>query len=429
MKKILLPLFLLCPLFLSANDTSGTVLPTGNIQFNKQDGIKMSVEALRIRQGEVEVNYLFENTTDKDITTQVFFPLPKQDFIRPYMDDYFHDHAFNFKLWVNGEEQKYEYKISIYQQYNDGDTVYDNRDITEHVWPVLKDKIKTPDSIITEGRLDDILSALPETQIKALAEQKFITYDFFYEDSDDEQSKGKKWQSAGKWNKAVTFYWEQTFPAGKTVWVKHTYTPASFGNSVGAPNNDCMEYQSKNFEEYDKFITAQRKKYGMDGNEGYFYFGVDDYMEYILTTANNWQGGIGSFNLMVESAAGAVGCLNNEPFMIDKAFFARNLKNFSPQGNIGVEYIYGQNATGEIIPGAVDVPRKLPDGSYQLYRVGGPANVRAKPVNGKVTGKLADKTYAWAKETTGTEGWYFVVQNNVSGYTFKDNLITVFEQK
>ena len=50
-------------LYAYANDTSGTVLPTGGVVFEKQDGIKMKTEALYIRPGQIEVNYLFENTT------------------------------------------------------------------------------------------------------------------------------------------------------------------------------------------------------------------------------------------------------------------------------------------------------------------------------------------------------------------------------
>ena len=77
MNKLLfiLLLFLSC-MSSRANDTAGYVLPTGGVVFEKQDGIKMKTEALYIRPGQIEVNYLFENTTDKDITTQVFFPLP-----------------------------------------------------------------------------------------------------------------------------------------------------------------------------------------------------------------------------------------------------------------------------------------------------------------------------------------------------------------
>ena len=85
MKKLLF-ILLICLFCMSAraNDTSGTVLPTGGVVFEKQDGIKMKTEALYIRPGQIEVNYLFENTTDKDITTQVFFPLPQMPAVETF---------------------------------------------------------------------------------------------------------------------------------------------------------------------------------------------------------------------------------------------------------------------------------------------------------------------------------------------------------
>jgi hypothetical protein len=63
---------ILCAVNVYANDGSGIILPTGDIQLTKTDGIKMELEALLIT-GKIEVNYIFENITDKDITTTVFF--------------------------------------------------------------------------------------------------------------------------------------------------------------------------------------------------------------------------------------------------------------------------------------------------------------------------------------------------------------------
>ncbi len=71
MRKLIIALFFVVSVSSSVytNDTAGYVLPTGGVVFEKQNGIKMQTEALYIRPGQIEVNYLFENTTDKDITT------------------------------------------------------------------------------------------------------------------------------------------------------------------------------------------------------------------------------------------------------------------------------------------------------------------------------------------------------------------------
>ena len=98
--------FIITSLSIYANDTSGTILPTGGVVFEKQDGIKMKVEALYIRPYQIEVNYLFENTTGKDITTQMFFPLPEMPAVEEYLGDESHD--YKFKLWVNDKQKQYQ---------------------------------------------------------------------------------------------------------------------------------------------------------------------------------------------------------------------------------------------------------------------------------------------------------------------------------
>lgn len=110
------------PLALFPNDTAGTILPTGGVVFEKQDGIKMQTEALYIRPGQIEVNYLFGNTTDKDITTQIFFPLPDMPAVEEYLGDEAHD--FKFELWVNGKPKTYQTHWAVIQN---------NQDITSDV--------------------------------------------------------------------------------------------------------------------------------------------------------------------------------------------------------------------------------------------------------------------------------------------------------
>ena len=117
MNKLLFVLLICLPCMSArANDTAGYVLPTGGVVFQKQDGIKMKNEALYIRPGQIEVNYLFENTTDKDITTQVFFPLPPIAAVADYYG-YTREalHQFHFKLWVNGKPKKYQTVFNLKQ--------------------------------------------------------------------------------------------------------------------------------------------------------------------------------------------------------------------------------------------------------------------------------------------------------------------------
>ena len=112
MKKFIL--FISCALFGSifavANDTAGQLLPTGEIRFEKQDGIVLKHEALLLSDT-VTVDYLFENITDKPVETTVFFPIPTIGPVEPYYTEY--PHNFEFRVWSNGKEIKH-IKISLY---------------------------------------------------------------------------------------------------------------------------------------------------------------------------------------------------------------------------------------------------------------------------------------------------------------------------
>ena len=151
MKNILIALFFVVfvPSFSYANDTSGYVLPTGGVVFEKQDGLKMQVEALYIRPKQIEVNYLFENTTDKDITTQMFFPLPQMPAVEEYLGDEAQD--YKFKLWVNGKTKPYQTHWTVTQN---------DKDITNDVSILFY----RPEEVITDQQLAKRIQTLPEKQ-------------------------------------------------------------------------------------------------------------------------------------------------------------------------------------------------------------------------------------------------------------------------
>ena len=90
----------MCADFAAANDSFGQVLPTGEIQLKKQDGIVLKHEALLLSDT-VTVDYLFENITDKPIEIDVFFPIPT---VGPIIDYHDRPHDFKFRVWTNGQE-------------------------------------------------------------------------------------------------------------------------------------------------------------------------------------------------------------------------------------------------------------------------------------------------------------------------------------
>lgn len=58
-----------------ANNSSAE-LATGGLVFTKSDDIEMQSEDLFISMKEVRVQYHFYNRSDRDISTQIAFPMP-----------------------------------------------------------------------------------------------------------------------------------------------------------------------------------------------------------------------------------------------------------------------------------------------------------------------------------------------------------------
>ncbi len=383
--------FILISLSVYANDTAGSILPTGGVAFKKQDGIKMQVEALYIRPYQVEVNYLFENTTDKDIAAQMFFPLPQMPAIEQYLGD--ESHNYNFQLWINGEPKPYQTHWSITQN---------ERDITQDVAVLFKQ----PEEVITDQKLAMRIYKLPEDMRKQLQDKKIIEWDWTL---DREEGEIQTWIPFHdiEWKKQISYSWEQNFPAHKTLSIRHTYTPTAIYNNVGTPFSKCINEKEEPYKSF-AYIPEEENAYSIP------HLQARNYLQYILTTANNWQGAIENFNLLVESPLKSVGCFDGQPFYGEQ-YYTVNRQNYTPQSDLSAEFL----VKGELYL------HKTQQTTPALYRIDGPANLRDKP-NGKVIGQLADKTYVWAWPDEKKEKWYPVRQNDLSGYTHKQNLIKVF---
>lgn len=391
-KKILsLLVFILLNLSIYANDTAGTILPTGGIVFEKQDGIKMKVEALYIRPWKVEVNYIFENTTDLDITTQVFFPLPKMPAVEQYWGEETHD--YHFKLWVNGNPQKVQTHWTITQN---------DKDITQYVFFLFW----RPEEVITEQKLSQRLHMLfPELRQK-LIEENIIEWGWTL-DRDEQEVQNWKMPDNASWKKQVSYSWEQTFPAQKTVSIRHVYIPTAIHNSAGYPYSKCIDFKSSVYRKFALFPEDEPEY-----TDQHLY--ARNYLEYILTTANNWQGPIENFNLLIESPLKSVGCFDGKAFYAENQF-AVNRRDYTPRWDLSAEFLVNRTTS---------LPQTNPDTPI-LYRVDGPANVRQNP-NGKIIGQFANDTYVWVWPNEEEGNWHLVMQNQIRGYTHKQNLIKVF---
>lgn len=397
MKKLVFLFLILCGFMPArANDTAGYVLPTGGVVFQKQDGIKMRTEALYIRPGQIEVNYLFENTTDNPITTAVCFPLPPISAVLDYYTDYLDaTHQFRFKLWVNGKEQLYQTQFSLQQH---------GRPV-----PSFASKIwKYPEESLDEATFHQRFLALSPAERQTLIDGKYIYWGYMLvlNKQTGESGEQEGWLMSDRhdtlWEKQITYSWEQTFPPHKTITVRHTYTPSYKTINTGAPFSKCIEGNSPAYQLFSAPAAQGEKR-----------LAAQNYLEYILTTAQNWQGPIGHFNLLIESPLKSVGCFDGGPFYA-KQFYAINRPNYTPERDLSVDFLDNKSVLGY-------QPKYAP----VLYRVNGPAKLRSTP-HGKTLGKLENNTYIWGWPGKKQGKWIPVLQNQFSGYAHQKNLIQVF---
>lgn len=398
MKKNLLHILVLlfvCAGFAVANDTSGQLLPTGEIRFEKQDGIVLKHEALLLSDT-VTVDYLFENITDKPVETTVFFPIPTIGPINPNYTE--HPHDFKFRVWTNGKEIKPELSRKVTLNGTDVTKYFNLMGIDTYYKAITNDPGYNHE-VFTN--IVEPLRKLPIEEQKKLEELGMLAKGCI-EDEDGKCANNPDIYHLGPnpyylayehYKQEVMYYWKQTFPPHKIIHVRHEYKPSIFGNSIGAASD------------------AVGKIVGTYSESGKMWYESS----YIITTANNWKTPIEKFNLLVWGRLGAAISTYNENHeqtfvrISPKNYLLETKQDFVPVSEISFEL-------------ASDYGGKLPKIIPQLYRVDGPANVRSKP-NGKKIKTLENGYYIWAYPAD-KKGWFAVLlDEETTGYTHKDNLI------
>ncbi|CAN5896721.1 DUF4424 domain-containing protein [soil metagenome] len=273
----------------AAND-SASELAAGGLVLVKTDAISMQREDLTLSPSEVRVRYEMRNDTGQPVTLRVAFPMPEVPSdspagkttstgghniaIKPVTDANF----MQFRVWADQRELTPEIEVQA--------LLPGGPDIA----PALREigglpLVLQPGTFLLE---DKTLPA--ETRRKLQALEAFEALD----------------ATAFRlpWTTHVTFHWMQTFAPGVTV-IEHSYRPIlgerllvieDNGRLVGSGGEDpvhafCIDPAT------DQAIRAadKRLKAGKtDATVLAFTLG------YILKTARNWRGPIGTFHLVLQ---------------------------------------------------------------------------------------------------------------------------------
>jgi Domain of unknown function (DUF4424) len=256
---------------LFADDGAASIAVGGVVAMKREARIAMAKEVLQISGSKVIVDYDFRNDSVEDITTDVAFPIPAYSLAME--DGLPSDLGFDsFRLWIDGKPTRYQIEARAYLK----DTEF-TRLLTS-----MKVDVATFGHASSNDNSSDIknLSAVQRKKLESVG--LIDTYGVPY------------WQVRKK------YYWKQTFPAHKTVHIRHEYSPfLGSSNSItygmGSTPDPSSAEELKNFCIDDRLhATLQQIVNSKDRDAPY------SYVDFILTTANTWKTPIEDFTLIVE---------------------------------------------------------------------------------------------------------------------------------
>lgn len=319
--------------FAVANDGVGGMNAGGlYIDFNSKTNVVMESEVLEISDSEIKVNYIFKNDSDKAEKHLVVFPLPDYDCSN---DD--GKIIEDFTTVVDGDFAKYKTEIKIVNS--------KGADITKMV-ESFYGSVKCRDEELQEAVKEHIkVDVADAKKFKYKKTIKPVTY--FSNDKNllDRYVKAMKlgifaefsgetlefpWGPAWKLRRKYYFY--QDFIPNKTVKIMHRYTP-SLGTSVSSIDgllvgvdlklkiwSDHLDKLTKRYEE--KIYTPHSSSL--------------TYLDYILKTANSWNGGIKDFQLKIKRNSKFVYTNYVDGLISNGDYLELSKKNFKPDRDMRV---------------------------------------------------------------------------------------------
>lgn len=272
-----------------ANDSTAE-LAAGGLVLKKTANIVMKSEDLFISTETVRVAYRFLNTSKADITTTVAFPMPNleingyDDMIAIPNDD--PQNFLGFSVTVEGQPVATRVEQKAFAKGVDRSAY-----LTALGVPLAAQSETT----------NAVIDSLPQDKKDSLVAQGLAVVDEY----DQGQGMQKHWRAT--WTVKTTFYWTQTFPAGREISVLHHYQP-SVGASAGSMFGSPWSKGTADFAAYKRrycadagFLAAVDKAAKAAGPEAYPYW--EKRIGYVLKTGGNWAGPIGDFHLTLDKGS------------------------------------------------------------------------------------------------------------------------------
>lgn len=306
-----------------ANDSIAEIR-TGGLVLTRTDAISMDSEELFISLDQIQVAYRFRNQTDQDVDAIVAFPMPDIRF-NPYGDtalpDLKSDNFLGFTAWIEGQPVAVQLEQRAFAA---------DLDVTETLKAAGVPLFPFGDAAF------DALKALPPDTLKDWIVRGLVFIDRY------DVGDGMKDHPTPFWVLKSTYWWRMTFPAGQTITVEHRYAP-SVGGTVGVTFFENGHFGGPTYDDYrqrycidEDFEAAIRKGMAARNDDYPPYF--ESRIAYILKTANNWAGAIGSFRVTVDkgSANSLVSFCGTNVRKLGPTLFEMTAKDFYPERDFDV---------------------------------------------------------------------------------------------
>ncbi len=309
----------------SANDTMAE-LHTGGLVFMRSDAVEMAKEDLFISPTEIRVDYVYRNTTDKDVDSIVAFPMPdiqgsmESDF---NVDNLNADNFLGFTTTQDG--------TPIKPQLQQRATVF-GIDVTA-------DLKAAGIPLMPYG--EATAAALAKVPAEKAAD--WVSRGIVTKNEWDDGTGVLKSELVPTWKLSSVYFWNTRFPAGKTVTVNHRYTP-SVGGTAGISFLDdgkvtpdaTAEYRRKYCMD-EAFIKRGAELYANASKDNQPYY-TEAWISYILTTGSNWYGPIKDFTLTVDKGdtKNYVSFCGDNVKKIGDTTFQMKATDFYPQEELNV---------------------------------------------------------------------------------------------
>ncbi len=271
-----------------ANDSSAE-LKQGGLVLVRNPGVEMRAEDLYISPSAVRVRYRFMNTTGRDQTVLVAFPMP--DITIEGIDDLISiptqdpENILGFHTRVNGKPVAARVEQKVLSKGVDRTALLKSLGV-----PLAPHLQATA----------DVLERLPKTVQTRLLKLGLA------EPNDYDAGKGEEHHLQPTWTLKTTYYWQQVFPAGRELNVEHDYTP-SVGETSGTSLEADWFKTSPDYKRVERaycvdqdFMSAVAKAKAAVGPDHQAFF--EKRIEYVLSSGANWKSPIADFRLVVDKA-------------------------------------------------------------------------------------------------------------------------------